>query len=92
MHNVRIVELIQQGYCFNVNMPFLRIYFRRNIRRNTYIRINKIWPIKIQKIFCRDFSALFPMQGEYLQDGTLSQYEYVHQCYKYDRYVNVWVR
>lgn len=28
-------------------------------------------------------------KGEYLQDGTLSQYEYVHQCYKYDRDVRL---
>ena len=24
-------------------------------------------------------------RGEYLQGGCLSDYEYIHQCYKYDR-------
>jgi hypothetical protein len=42
-------------------------------------------------LFCCE-QRLITLQGEYLQDGTLSQYEYVHQCYKYDRYVNVRVR
>ena len=25
-------------------------------------------------------------KGEYMQGGSLSDYEYVHHCYKYDRY------